>query len=184
MRRREFIGLLGGAAATWPFTARPQNKVHHIGILDTTSEVMNAANLTGFRQRLEELGYREGRDFELAMEAFGREPDGGLIVAFDAFNTGHRAKIVDLAARYRLPAIFPLRSFTESGGLFSYGFDQTEQFRQAASYIDRILKDERPGDLPVQRPTKFELVINLKTAKTLGLTVPPSLLARVDEVIE
>jgi putative ABC transport system substrate-binding protein len=123
-------------------------------------------------------------DVELAMEAFGREPDGGLIVAFDAFNTVHRAKIVDLAARYRLPAVYPLRLFTESGGLFSYGFDQTEQFRQAASYVDRILKGESAGDLPVQRPIKFELVINLKTAKTLGLTVPPSLLARADEVIE
>src|SRR6202521_2143544 len=123
-------------------------------------------------------------DIEFAMEAFGREPDGGLVVAFDAFNTVHRAKIVDLAARYRLPAVYPLRLFTESGGLFSYGFDQTEQFRQGASYVDRILKGERAGDLPVQRPTKFELVINIRTAKALGIAVPPTLLARADEVIE
>jgi ABC-type uncharacterized transport system substrate-binding protein len=123
-------------------------------------------------------------DVERAVEAFVRKPNGGLVIAFDAFNTVHSARIVALAARYRLPAIYPLRLFTESGGLFSYGFDQAEQFRQAASYVDRILRGEKPGDLPVQRPNKFELVINLRAAKALGLTTPSAVLAVADEVIE
>jgi putative tryptophan/tyrosine transport system substrate-binding protein len=123
-------------------------------------------------------------DIERAVAAFAREPDGGISIGFDAFNTVHREKIVELAARHRLPAIYFFRLFVESGGLLSYGFNQTEQFRQAASYVDRILKGEKPGDLPVQAPTKFELVINLKTAKALGLTIPPGVLAIADEVIE
>jgi putative tryptophan/tyrosine transport system substrate-binding protein len=98
--------------------------------------------------------------------------------------TVHRETIVAAANRYRLPAIYPLRSFTDGGGLLSYGFDQNDQFRQAAAYVDRILKGEKPGDLPVQEPTKFEMILNLKTAKALGLTIPPTLLARADEVIE
>jgi putative tryptophan/tyrosine transport system substrate-binding protein len=123
-------------------------------------------------------------DIERAVEAFARKPNGGLVIAFDAFNTVHSARIVALAARYRLPAIYPLRLFTESGGLFSYGFDQAEQFRQAASYVDRILRGENPGDLPIQRPNKFELVINLRAAKALGLALPSAVLAVADEVIE
>ncbi len=129
-------------------------------------------------------GAENEADLDRAMETFARGPHGGLVVAFDAFNTVHRGRIIDLAARYRLPAVYPLRVFARSGGLVCYGFDQNDQFRQAASYIDRILKGERPGDLPVQAPTKFELVINLKTAKALGLAIPATLLARADEVIE
>ena len=113
-----------------------------------------------------------------------REPNGGLIVAFDAFNTVHRSKILVLAARHSLPAAYFSRLFTEDGGLLSYQFNQVEQFRQAATYVDRILKGEKVGDLPVQQPTKFELVINLKTAKAIDLAVPPPLLATADEVIE
>jgi putative tryptophan/tyrosine transport system substrate-binding protein len=123
-------------------------------------------------------------EIEQAIQTFARAPNGGLIVAFDAFATVHRAKIIGQAARYRLPAIYPFRFFAQGGGLFSYGFNQDDQFRQAATYVARILGGEKPGDLPVQTPTKFELVINLKTAKALGLAIPPLLLARADEVIE
>jgi putative ABC transport system substrate-binding protein len=115
---------------------------------------------------------------------FAAKPAGGLIILPDAFTTGHRDLIVALAARYRLPAVYPLRVFAASGGLISDGVDPSDIFRRAASYVDRILKGANPGDLPVQAPTKFELVINLKTANALGLNVPPMLLARADEVIE
>ena len=98
--------------------------------------------------------------------------------------TTHRAEITSLAARHRLPAVYPFRHYTEIGGLLSYGNDQRDNFRRAATYADRILKGEKPSELPIQAPVKFELVINLKTAKTLGLTVPPTLLSRADAVIE
>jgi putative tryptophan/tyrosine transport system substrate-binding protein len=113
-----------------------------------------------------------------------REPNGGLVVMTDTFTSVHRVEITALAARYRLPAVYPFRFFTELGGLLSYGVDLPDNFRRAAAYADRILKGEKPADLPVQAPTKFELVINLKTAQTLGLDIPPTLLARADEVIE
>jgi putative tryptophan/tyrosine transport system substrate-binding protein len=102
----------------------------------------------------------------------------------DSFTSAHRAEITSLAARYRLPAVYPFRFFAEVGGLLSYGNDQLDNFRRAATYIDRILKGAKPSELPVQAPVKFELVINLKTAKALGLDVPPTLLAHADEVIE
>jgi putative tryptophan/tyrosine transport system substrate-binding protein len=123
-------------------------------------------------------------DLERIVSGFVQGTGDGLVVAFNAFTTTHRAQIVALAARYRLPAVYPMEFFADSGGLFSYGFDQDDTFRQAATYLDRILKGTKVGDLPVQFPTRFKLVINLKTAKTLGLTVPQSILARVDEVIE
>jgi ABC-type uncharacterized transport system substrate-binding protein len=126
----------------------------------------------------------EPGDIERTIEAFARGPNGGLLVLPDNFINAHRELIVALAERYRLPAIYPFRFFVSAGGLLSYGVDVIDMYRGAASYIDRILKGAKPGDLPVQQPTKFELVINLKTAKALGLTVPPSLLARADEVIE
>ena len=107
-----------------------------------------------------------------------------MIVLPSQIATNHRELIIALAARHRLPAIYPFRFFAASGGLMSYGIDNVDMFRRAASYVDRILRDEKPADLPVQAPTKYELVINLRTAKTLGLTVPDSLLARADEVIE
>ena len=112
------------------------------------------------------------------------EPNGGLIVMPDTFTTAHRAEITALAASHRLPAVYPFRFFTELGGPLSYGSDRHDNFRRAAIYADRILKGEKPSELPVQAPVKFELTINLKTAKALGLTVPPTLLARADEVIE
>jgi putative tryptophan/tyrosine transport system substrate-binding protein len=122
-------------------------------------------------------------EMERATAAFARSPNGGLIVTVGgtAFN---RDLIIALAAKHRLPAVYPYRYFVSGGGLMSYGPDTIEQYRRAAGYIDRILKGEKPADLPVQAPTKYDLVINLKTAKALGLIVPPSLLARADEVIE
>jgi putative ABC transport system substrate-binding protein len=116
--------------------------------------------------------------------AFAQGPSGGLIVAASAQAAIHRKVIIALAAQYRLPAVYPVRTFVPDGGLISYGPEQIDPFRQAATYVDRILKGEKPADLPVQAPTKYELVINLKTAKALGLTVPPSILLRATEVIE
>jgi putative ABC transport system substrate-binding protein len=118
------------------------------------------------------------------LEAFARESGGGLITPPDRTTNNHRELIVALAARYRLPAVYPYRFYLTSGGLMSYGIDYADVFRRAASYVDRILRGEKPGELPVQAPTKFELVINLKTAKALGLDVPLGLSAGADEVIE
>jgi putative ABC transport system substrate-binding protein len=115
---------------------------------------------------------------------FAHEPNGGLIVLPGPFINDHRELIIAMAARHHLPAVYPFRFFVANGGLVSYGSDPADQSRQAAGYVDRILKGAKPSDLPVQQPTKFELVINLNTAKALGLTMPPMLLARADEVIE
>ena len=123
-------------------------------------------------------------ELESVVAAQAREPNGGLVVMPDPFMVGHRAEVTSLAARYRLPAVYPFRYFTELGGLLSYGNDPLDNYRRAATYVDRILKGAKPSELPVQAPVKFELTINLKTAKALGLTVPPSLLGRADEVIE
>jgi putative ABC transport system substrate-binding protein len=142
------------------------------------------ATAPSFGVRLTPADVQGPDDIERAIEAFAREPNGGLIVLPGPVNQVHRELITALAARHRLPAAYAYRFFVTSGGLVSYGSDLVDQARQAAGYVDRILKGEQPGDLPIQQPTKFELVINLKTAKTLGLTIPPSLLARADEVIE
>jgi ABC-type uncharacterized transport system substrate-binding protein len=129
-------------------------------------------------------GVHDDGELERTVAEFAAKPAGGLIILPDSFTTGHRGLIVTLAARCRLPAVYPLRVFAASGGLISNGGDPIDIFRRAASYVDRILKGANPGDLPVQTPTKFEVVINLKTANALGLSVPPMLLARADEVIE
>ena len=118
------------------------------------------------------------------MAAQAREANSGLFVILDAFTITYRSEVTSLAARYRLPAVYPFRLFAEVGGLLSYGVDRTDNFRRAAGYVDRMLKGEKPADLPVQAPTKYELVINLKTAKALGLDIPTTVLARADEVIE
>jgi len=133
---------------------------------------------------LSPLDVRDAGEIERVIALFGRSSDGGLIVTGSALAAAHRKLIVALAARHRLPAVYPFRYFATSGGLISYGPDTTDPFRRAAGYVARILNGEKPGDLPVQAPTKYELVINLKTAKALGLEVPPTLLARADEVIE
>ena len=123
-------------------------------------------------------------ELESLVAAQALEPTSGLVVIPDAFMVGHRAQITALAARYRVPAIYTFRSFAELGGLISYGPDFFDEYRRTASYVDRILKGEKPTELPVQAPVKFELVINLKAAKALGLTIPPTLFARADEVIQ
>jgi putative tryptophan/tyrosine transport system substrate-binding protein len=130
------------------------------------------------------VNMRDAEEIERAVTAFARSPGGGLIVAAGLAATRHRDLIVKLAARHRLPAVYYERFFVAGGGLISYGPDFIDQYRRAAGYVDRILKGEKPADLPVQASTKYELVVNLKTAKALGLTVPMSLLGRADEVIE
>jgi putative tryptophan/tyrosine transport system substrate-binding protein len=136
------------------------------------------------RVEVNPVNMRDAGEIERAVTAFARTPNGGMIVSAGAAAQRYRDLIVTLAARHKLPAVYFERSFVASGGLISYGADQIDQFRRAAGYVDRILKGEKPADLPVQAPTKYETVINLKTAKALGLDVPQSVLARADEVIE
>ena len=136
------------------------------------------------RVEVNPLNLRDPAEIERAVAAFARSPNGGLIVTAGAPSIRDRGLIVKLAERYKLPTVYYERIFVTAGGLISYGADYVEQYRRAAGYVDRILKGEKPADLPVQMPTKYELVINRKTAQTLGLTIPSSLLARADEVIE
>ena len=130
------------------------------------------------------VNVRDASEIERVVADFARVSNGGLIVTASPLAVAHRDLIVRLAARHKLPAVYPYRYMVTGGGLMSYAPDLVDDFRRAAGYVDRILKGEKPSDLPVQAPTKYELVINLKTAKTLGLTVPSTLLARADEVIE
>ena len=146
------------------------------------SAVQSAARLA--RVEVVPLGGRDGEDIERTVSEFARGSNCGLIALATPLTNNNARLIISLAARHRLPATYPFRSFATEGGLISYGPDPIDAHRQAAGYVDRILKGEKPADLPVQAPTKFELVINLKTAKALGLTVPPSLLSRANEVIE
>jgi putative ABC transport system substrate-binding protein len=136
------------------------------------------------RVEVNPVNVRDAPEIERAVAAFARSPNGGLIVTGSPLAIFHHNLIVTLAARHKLPAVYFERFFVAAGGLVSYGPDRIDQFRRAAGYVDRILKGEKPADLPVQAPTKYELVINLKTAKALGLTIPQSLLATADEVIE
>jgi ABC-type uncharacterized transport system substrate-binding protein len=130
------------------------------------------------------INVRDAGEIERAVAAFARSPNGGLILTASALAVVHRELIIALAAQHKLPAVYYRRYFAASGGLISYGYDIVQQFRGAAGYVDRILRGEKPADLPVQAPTKYELVINLKTAKALGIDIPTSVLARADEVIE
>ena len=157
---------------------RPAN----IGGVGQLGAIQGAAATLGVE--LSPVGLRDVGEIERSIAAFARRPNGGLIVVASALATVHRELIIALAARHRLPAVYAFRYFVAAGGLISYGPDLADQFRRTASYVDRILKGEKPADLPVQAPTKYELVINLKTAKALGLEVPTTLLARADEVIE
>jgi putative ABC transport system substrate-binding protein len=137
-----------------------------------------------FAVELRPIDMREVGEIERAVTTFARSSNGGLIVTAGSGSAIHGDLIITLAARHKLPAIYGDRHFVTGGGLISYGPNRVDQYRQAAGYIDRVLKGEKPADLPVQAPTKYELVINRKTAKALGLTVPPTLLASADEVIE
>jgi putative tryptophan/tyrosine transport system substrate-binding protein len=134
--------------------------------------------------QLTPVDVRDAGEIERAVAAFARGSNGGVIVTASALGTAHRELIAAVVARHKLPAVFPSRPYISGGGLISYGPDLIDQFRRAAGYVDRILKGEKPADLPVQAPTKYELVVNLKTAKLLGLNLPSSVLARADEVIE
>jgi putative ABC transport system substrate-binding protein len=144
--------------------------------------IQSVAASLGFE--LAPINVRDGGEIERLIAAFARSGDGGLIVTGSPLTALHRDLIIALAARHKLPAVFIERSFAAAGGLVSYGPDFLDQFRRAAGYVDRILKGEKPADLPVQAPTKYELVVNLKTAKALGLEMPATVLARADEVIE
>jgi ABC-type uncharacterized transport system substrate-binding protein len=137
-----------------------------------------------FGVELSAVNVRDKGEIERALTAFVRRTNGGLIVTASPLATTHRDQIIELASRLRLPAVYPFRYYVAAGGLVSYGPDQNDQFRRAATYVDRILKGEKPAGLPVEAPTKYELAVNLKTAKALGLTVPQSVLTRADEVIE
>jgi putative ABC transport system substrate-binding protein len=139
---------------------------------------------TSFGMEVSPVNVRDASEIERAVTAFARSSNGGLIVTGSPLAQHHRNLIITLAARYQLPAVYFERIFVAQGGLMSYGPDLLDQYRQAAGYVDRILKGAKPGDLPVQAPTKYELIINLKTARALGLTLPATLLARADEVIE
>jgi ABC-type uncharacterized transport system substrate-binding protein len=130
------------------------------------------------------LAASDAAEIERGVDAFAREANSGMVVAPNPVTITNRKRIIALAARHRLPAVYPYRYFVEDGGLTSYGSDFVEQYRRAAGYVDRILRGEKPAELPVQAPTKYELIINMKTARAIGLEVPPTLLARADEVIE
>jgi putative ABC transport system substrate-binding protein len=158
--------------------SNPDNAYHQLAI----REVNVAARSLGVQLQL--LEARGPNEFDGAFAAMAKERVGALLVLSDAIFGSHRTRLADLAARSRLPAAFGVRDDVEAGGLMSYGPSILDSYRQAATYVDKILKGAKPADLPVEQPTKFELVINLKTAKALGLTVPPSLLQRADQVIE
>ena len=136
------------------------------------------------RMEVTPIDVRDPAEMDRTVAAFAGSPNGGLIITASGAAVVHRSLIIALAARLKLPTVYWQRHFVEAGGLVSYGDDGTDQYRRAAEYVDRILKGEKPSDLPVQAPTKFETVINLKTAKALGLEIPPTILARADEVIE
>jgi len=158
--------------------SNPTNPSHALAL----REVESVAHSLGVQlQLLEARGLNE---FDGAFAAMARKGAGALLVVVDPVFGLHRTRLVDLAAKSRLPAIYGVREYAETGGLMSYGTDPRDNFRRAAAYVDKTLKGAKPADLPVEQPTKFELVINLKTAKALGLTIPPSLLARADQVIE
>jgi putative tryptophan/tyrosine transport system substrate-binding protein len=166
-------------------------QVTRVGVLynpdNSGSVLMSRATVAGaasFSVEVESAPIHEAADIEATMGTLGRTQGGGLIVPPDPRMAGHRKLIIELAGRHKLPAIYALRSFTADGGLISYGISIPDLFRQAAVYVDRILRGEMPAELPVQSPTKFELIINVKTAKELGLRVPQDLLVAADEVIE
>ena len=170
---KEVVPLLVRVAALF----NPQTHTgQYWGVLEAAAQTVNV--------QFEKAAVADAVEIERAVKGMSGEPRGGLMVMPDSFTMSHQETIVASAARHRIPAIYAFRAFPVSGGLMSYGMDMISVYRDAAGYVDRILRGEKPGDLPVQGPTRFELVINLKTAKALGLDVPPTLLALADEVIE
>jgi putative ABC transport system substrate-binding protein len=187
-----FLSLDFGIGAKWlEILKEIAPRVTRVGVLRDPS-IPGGSGLLGaiqaaaptFRVELKALDARDAATIERGLSAFARERDGGLIVVANPATSVHRELIIALAARHRLPAIYPYQYFTKGGGLISYGINNLDLWRRAAGYVDRILKGEKASDMPVQAPTKYELVINLKTAKTLGIEIPPTLLARADEVVE
>ena len=156
-----------------------RQELHNIGYLKSAE-----AAAPSFRIKLVDLKAQSRSEIERVVTTFAAEPHGGLIVAPNVVNFANSDLIVALAARYRLPAIYPFAFYAKQGGLISYGFDAADQFRQGTVYADKILRGAKPADLPVQHPTKCETVINLKAAKALGLTLPPTVLLQADQVIE
>jgi hypothetical protein len=198
MRRREFITLLGGVAS-WPLAVRAQQpgQMKRIGVLvglpatDPEMQLWLAAFRKGsclisatFSTGLGINSIVSDEAIVSAIESLAREPNGGLVLPPDATTISQRQVVVALAERHRLPAVYSVRAFVAAGGLMSYNADRGEMYRQTASYVDRILRGAQPADLPVQAPTKYQTVINLRTAKALDLTVPSGLLVAADEVIE
>jgi putative ABC transport system substrate-binding protein len=181
-----------GMSAKWlELLKQVAPRVTRVAVMRDPSSTSGTAMLAAIQAVAPSLGVelspideRDAGEIERAVTAFARGPNDGLIVAANPSAIVHRDLIITLAAKHRLPAVYPYRLYITGGGLISYGPDDIDQNRRAAGYVDRILKGEKPADLPVQAPTKYELVINLKTAKALGLTVPSTLLATADEVIE
>src|SRR5262245_32670529 len=202
MKRREFITLLGGAAAAWPLAARAQQAGKPvIGFVNAGSAKGGYAQpVSAFRQGLSETGYVEGRNVAIewrwAEGQYDRLPVAAvfatllqmradaLVISSDSLFTSRAEELAALALRHRVPAIYQYPEFTAAGGLMSYGGSIWDSYYRAGVYVGRILKGEKPADLPVQQSTKVELIINLKTARALGLTVPPTLLALANEVID
>jgi putative tryptophan/tyrosine transport system substrate-binding protein len=187
-----FINYEYGMSAKWlELLKQIAPRVTRVAVMRDPSLTSGTAMLAAiqavaplFAVELSPVDVRDAGEIERAVTAFARGSNDGLIVVGGPGGNAHRELLIALAAKHRLPAVYPFRYYITSGGLMSYGPDQIDQYRRAAGYVGRILKGERPDELPVQAPTKFDLVINLKTAKALGLTVPPSLLAIADEVIE
>jgi putative ABC transport system substrate-binding protein len=181
-----------GLSAKWPELLKEISPgTRRVGVLRDPANpagigqwaIIQAAAAAGAME-VTPISVRDPGDIERNIAAFAREPNGGLVVSANANAIRHRDVIIAGAARHGLPAVYGFRHFVVAGGLIAYGTDMLGQYRRSAGYVDRILKGEKPADLPVQAPTKYDLVINLKAAKALGLTVPPSILARADEVIE
>src|SRR5262249_46521574 len=187
-----FVNFEYSTAGKWmPLLREIAPNVNRVGVihdplLGTSAGLLGAVQAVGevLGFRLSVVSVRDVAEIERAISTLAREPNTGLVALPGPVTTTNYERIVALAAQYRLPAIYAYRFISSAGGLVSYGPEPAEEYRLAAGYVDRILKGEKPAELPVQTPTKYELVINLKTAKALGLTVPPSLLARADEVIE
>jgi putative ABC transport system substrate-binding protein len=187
-----FTSFEYGISAKWLELLREiAPRVTRVGVLRDPAQGSGTSQLAAIQSVAPSLGVelrpidvRDAPEIERAITAFARLPNGGLIVTSGTMAIVHREAIIKLAAQHKLPAVYSLRYYVASGGLISYAQDNVDQYRRAAGYVDRILKGEKPADLPVQAPTKYELVINLKTAKALGLEVPATVLARADEVIE